>query len=125
MQNLSDEEQLIKLSTFAGFVKTSALGQYFMTRDAEEFSAGGHIGCREHTLPLNCASLTPKGWIRKNTKIRPVLEVVTNYHQGKPGIEIRNECLSRDKSQSWVRISSGLNKFVTDLKEKIANSWRP
>ena len=38
LQNLSDEAQLIKLSTDAGFVKTVAPGQFLKTRDAEEFS---------------------------------------------------------------------------------------
>ena len=50
VQNPSDEAQLIKLSTDVGFVKTVAFGQFFMTRDAEELSVGGHIGCRECTL---------------------------------------------------------------------------
>ena len=44
--------------------------------------------------------------------------MVTNYQQGKLGIEIRIESLSGDKSLSWVRISSGLNKFASDLTEK-------
>ena len=43
---------------------------------------------------------------------------MTNFHQGKPGIEIRIESLSGDNSQSWVRISNGLNKFVRDLTAK-------
>ena len=55
-----------------------------MTRDAEEFSVGGHVGCREYTLPRNDLSSEPKGWISEGTKIDPVLEVNTNYHQGKP-----------------------------------------
>ena len=50
VQNLSDEAQL-KLSTDAGFVKIVALGQFFMTRDAEEFSVGDHVGYREYTPP--------------------------------------------------------------------------
>ena len=35
VQNLSDEQQLIKMCTDAGFVKTCVPGQYFMTKDAE------------------------------------------------------------------------------------------
>ena len=34
------------------------------------------------------------------------------------GIEVRINFLSRDGSHSWVRISSGLNRFVRDLTEK-------
>ena len=88
LQNLSNEKHLTKLCTDAGFVKTVAPGQFFMTKDAEEFSGfDGHVGCREYTLPRGDESSTSRGWIRGNTKIGPVLEVTTNYHQGKPGID--------------------------------------
>ena len=47
-----------------------------------------------------------------------MLEVTTSYLQGKYGVEIRNESVNKDKSHSWVRISHGLNKLVTDLIDK-------
>ena len=96
VQNLSKEEQLIKLCTDAGFVKTVVPGQFLKTRDAGEFSEfDGPVGCRECTLPRDKESSTPKGWSRENTKISPVLEVTTNYHHGNPGIEIRIASLRR------------------------------
>ena len=36
VQNLLDEEQLIKLCTDAGFVKIVVVWQYFITKDAEQ-----------------------------------------------------------------------------------------
>ena len=60
-------------------------------------------------------SSDPKGWIRGNTMIGPVLEVTTSYLQGKHGVEIRIESVNKDNSHSCVRISHGLNKLVTDL----------
>ena len=39
-------------------------------------------------------------------------------HQVKPGVEIRVDFLSIDRTQSWITISSGLNRFVRDLTEK-------
>ena len=62
--------------------------------------------------------LTRKVRIRENTKIGPVLEVTTSYLQGKYGVEIRIESVNKDNSHSWVRISHGLNKLVTDLSNK-------
>ena len=38
MQNLSKEKQFIKMCTDAGFIKTVAPGQFFLTKDAEAFS---------------------------------------------------------------------------------------
>ena len=43
------------------------------------------------------------------------MEVTTSYQQGKHGVEIRLESVNKDNSHSWVRISHGLNKLVTDL----------
>ena len=74
--------------------------------------------CREYTLPRDEKSTDPKGWIRGNTKNGPVLEVTTSYLQGKYGVEIRIESVNKDHSHSWVRISHGLNKLVTDLIDK-------
>ena len=38
--------------------------------------------------------------------------------QGKYGVEISIESLNKDNSHSWVRISHGLNKLVTNLNNK-------
>ena len=73
------------------------------------------MACREYTLPKDEKSSDPKGLIRENTKIGPVLEVTTSYLQRKFGLEIRIESVNKDNSHSWVRISHGLNKLVTDL----------
>ena len=96
----------------AGFISVVEIGQYFMTKDnGEQFYAKA---CREYTLPRNDGSSQPKGWIQGNTKIGPVLEVTTSCLYGKHGVEIRIWSLSEDNTQSWVRISHGLNKFVID-----------
>ena len=90
-----------------------------MTKDTEEFSQFTEpVACREYTLPRDEHSSDPKGWIRGNTKIGPVLKVTTSYLQGKYGVEIRIESVNKDNSHSWVRISHGLNKLVTDLSNK-------
>ena len=75
------------------------------------------MACREHTLPRDEKSSDPKGWIRRNTKIGPVLEVTTCCLQGKYGVEIGIESINNDNSHSWVRISHGLNKLVTNLND--------
>ena len=90
-----------------------------MTKVTDELLGGdGYAGSREYTLPRSDESSTPKGWIRGGTKIGPVFQFTTNYHQGKPGIQIRIESLSKNGSPSCVRISGGLNVFVRDLTEK-------
>ena len=96
--------------------RTNEIGQYFMTKDTAEFSQfTDAVGCREYTLPRDEDTSEPKGWIRRITKIGPVLEVTTCCLQGKYGVEIRIMSFSKDNSHSWVGISHGLNKLVTNL----------
>ena len=108
----SQENKVRKFLMDARFIHVVEIGQYFITKDiGEQFFARA---CREHTLPRSDESSQPKGWIQGNTRIGPVLEITTNYLYGKHGIEIRIWSLSKDKSQSWVRISHGSSKFVID-----------
>ena len=87
-----------------------------MTKDTEEFSQFTNaVACREYTLPRGEESSEPKGWTRGNTQIGPVLVVTTCCLQGKYGVEIRSMSTSKDNSHSWVRISHGLNKLVTNF----------
>ena len=65
--------------------------------------------------------LTRKVGFEGTQKIGPVSEVTTSYLQGKYGVEIRIESVNKDNSHSWVRISHGLNKLVTDLSNNKEN----
>ena len=119
VERLPQHYRLIKICTDAGSLKTGEVGQYFMTKHTDEFLQFAEpVTCREYTLPRDEESTDPKGWIRGNTKIGPVLEVTTSCLQGKYGVEIRMESVNKDNSHSWVRISHGLNKLVKDLIDK-------
>ena len=116
IEKLSQQDRLSKFCTDAGFLTTVEVGQYFMTEDTEEFSQfTDSVACREYTLPRDEDTSEPKRWIRGNTKIRPALEVSTCCLQGKYGVEIRIKTVNKDNSHSWVRISHGMNKLVTNL----------
>ena len=115
IEKLSQQDKLSKFCMDAGFLSVVEIGQYFMTKDTAEFSQFHAVACREYTLPRDDGSSQPKGWIQGNTKIGPVLEVTTSCLQGKYGVEIRIKSMHKDNSHSWVRISHGLNKLVTNL----------
>ena len=84
MERQSQQNRVIKFCIDAGFLTTVDVGQYFMTNDTEEFSQFTEsVAGREYTLPKDEKSSDPKGWIRGNNKIGPVLEVTTSYLQGK------------------------------------------
>ena len=116
---LSQQNRVIKFCILCRIPDKVDVGQYFMTKDTEEFSQfTDSVACREFTLPRDEKSSDPKGWIQGNTKIWPVLEATTSYLQGKHGVEIRIESVKKDKSHSWVRISHGLNKLVTEFEQQ-------
>ena len=116
VERVSPQNRVNKICTDAGFQTTVEVGQYFMTKDTEEFSQFSEsVACREYILPRDEKSSDPKGWVRGNTNIGPVLEVPTSYLQGKYGVEIKFESVNKDNCHSWVRIYHGLNELVTDL----------
>ena len=119
IEKLSQQDRLSKFCTDAGFLTTVDVGQYFVTKDTAEVSQfTDAVACREYTLPRDEDTSEPKGWIRGNTKIGPVLEVTTCCPQDKYGVEIRIKSVNKDNSHSWVRISHGLNKLATNLNNK-------
>ena len=79
IEKLSQQDRLSKFRTDAGFLTTVEVGQYFTDS----------VACREYTLSRDQNSSEPKGWIRGNTKIGPVLEVTTCCLQGKFVVAIR------------------------------------
>ena len=118
IEKLSQQDRVTKFCTDAGFLTKVEVGQYFMTTDTEEFSHfTDSVACREYTFPRYESFSEPKGWIRVNTNIGPVLEVTTCCLQSKCGVEIRVESVNKDHSHSWVRISHGLNRLATNLND--------
>ena len=104
IEQFSQQDRLSNFCTDAGFLTTVEVGQYFMTTDTENFSQfANSVACREYTLPRDEGSSEPKGWIRGNTKIGPVLEVATCCLKGKCGVEIRIESMNKDNPHSWSR----------------------
>ena len=94
---LPEDQKLSNLCKDAGFLKKIEKGQFFIT--IEEGSEVMQTVCREYTHSLNLTTPRPRGWIRSNTKIVPVLDV-----------KLMIESLFKDRTVSWVRIVNGLNK---------------
>ena len=116
IEKLSQQDRLSKFSMDAGFLNVVEIGQYFMTKDtAEILQFTDAVACLEYTLPRDEEASEPKVWIRRNTKIGPVLEVAACCLHGKYGVDIRIMSMNKDNSHSRVRISHGLNILVTNL----------
>ena len=110
--NRFHQNRLSKFCKEAVFMHVLEVRQHFVTRDAGEFQQT--VACREYTLPRDDKASQPKGWIRGNMRIGPVLKVTTSFQHFKYGIEIRIESVNKDNSHSWVPISYGTVKYVND-----------
>ena len=117
IESLSPENRLSKFCKEAGFMRVVEVGQYFVTKDTGDFRQFQSVACREYTLPRDDRASQPKGWIQGNMRIGLVLEVTTSFQHFKYGIEIRIKSVNQDDSHSWVRISYGTVKYVTDSIE--------
>ena len=61
---------------------------------------------------IRCGKYSTKKSVRENQHLSWIIYTCL---VGKYGVESRIESTSKDHSHSWVRISHGLNKLVTDL----------
>ena len=111
VRQLSPEDKLGKFCKEAGFMSVVEVGQYFVTRNANEFLLKT-VACREYTLLRDDPASEAKGWIQGNTRIGPILEVTTTFQHFKFGVEVRIPSVKGDNSQSWVRISFGTIRYV-------------
>ena len=69
---LSHQNCVIKFCTDAGFLTTVEVGQYFMTRDTEEFSQfTDSVACREYTLPRDEKSSDQKVGFEGTLRLDP------------------------------------------------------
>ena len=101
----------------------------------------GFEACRARTIVLNSwkkkdnrcniyaentRGTRVRGWIRKNTRIGPILNMKVCYRDDRYSIEVQIPFLSQDHTVSWVRIVNGVDKNVTESmltgkKEDIAS----
>ena len=114
IESLSPENKVSRFCMEAGFMRVVEVGQYFVTKDTGDFRQFRSVACREYILPRDDPASQAKGWIQGNMRIGPALEVTTSSQHFKYGIEIRIKSVNQDDSHSWVRISYGTVKYVTD-----------
>ena len=119
VERLSQRNRVIKFCTDEGFLSTVEVGQFFMTEDTEEFSQFTEsVGCRENILPRDENHLTRKFGFEWIPKLGLCWKSQSATCKNEYGVEIRIESVNEETSHSWVRISHGLKKFVTDLIDK-------
>ena len=72
-------------------------------------------------MPRNDPRFQTRGWIRKNTKVGPVLNIHVCHHEDRYSIEMQVRSLFQDRTASWVRIVNGVEKYVNETTEHISD----
>ena len=88
---LPDDQKMSKLCSNARFLQKIGKGRFFIKID--ERSEVMQTACREYTQPRNLKTSRPRGWIRSNMKIGPVLDLKIYRHEGRYFIDIVIESL--------------------------------
>ena len=71
-ERLPQQDRVIKICTDAGFLTTVGVGQYFMTKDTEEFSQFTElVTCRQYTLPRDEKLSDRKAGFEGSPKLGP------------------------------------------------------
>ena len=70
--------------------------------------------CREYTLPRHRPDSCLKGPNGVNTRIRPAMEVVVTNVRAMYGVQIKIQSRQNEETDSWVIISRGIDKYVTE-----------
>ena len=117
IESLSLESKVSRFYKEAGFMRVVEVGQYLVTKDTGNLRQFRSVACLEYTLPRDDPASEAKGWIQGNMRIGPELEVTTSFQHFKYGFEIRICSVNQDNSQSWVRISYGMIKYVVDSNQ--------
>ena len=73
IEQLSEDQKLSKRCCYAG-LKLVETGQYLKTLDTEEGQQMQHLS-HKYTMPRNEKGTRIRGWILKNTRIGPVLNI--------------------------------------------------
>ena len=113
----------VRLAKMLGFTRKVSREQCIVTIHDIWLAGLGRVGsCRENTALQDEERSQPKGWIRGNTEVGPVLEVKVTHHSYHIGIDIKIDSMKNDGSQFWTVISRGMNKYVTKLPEENGTS---
>ena len=89
-------------------------GQFFVTGSAVALEGLGIRSlCRDYSHPRDASYL--KGVIGRNTKIGTAMGVLVTNQFDRYGVEIKIDSLANDGSQSWVVISRGVERYVTEI----------
>ena len=107
IEKFSQQDRVSKFCIDAGFLTTFGVGQYFMTKDTEEFSQFTEsVACREYTLPRDEDTSEPKGSVLTSVRRPWVAQPRPRAHASDTRRETRSAS-SKDAVHPNVTVEQG------------------
>ena len=125
-ERLSKDQKLSRLCSEAGS-RSVELGLKFFSLPSPKGEAN-QSSCREYTLPRDQKGNQIKGCIQSNVRFGPVSDFKVCNKHGRYSIEVQVQSWFKDKTESWMRIVNGIDKFVREampIQEEEKASGKP
>ena len=125
-ERLPEEQKLSKLCSEAG-LNLVEVGQFFFALPSPDEPEIQSL-CREYALPRDEEENCAKGWIEIDARFGPVLDIKVCKTIGRYSVEDKVPSLFEDQNTSWIRIVSGVEKYVREtmpIQEEERASGRP
>ena len=125
-EKLTEDRRLSKLCSEAG-LRLVEIGQFFYALPSQRGEEHQSL-CREYTLLRDQKETKIKGWIQSNVRFRPVTDIKVCNNQGRYSLEVQVQSLFKDRTESWIRIVNGVDKFVRKampIQEEEKTSGKP
>ena len=118
-EHFPEDLQLTEACDDAGLKRNAFQGQFLFIIPNVHLT-----GYFSKTHPRDDKRSEPKGFIRGNTRICPALEVEIAKQFDCHGIEINIDSMQKDRTQFWMVISGGVDKYVTEFSQENNESGR-
>ena len=125
-ETLSADQKLSRLCFETG-LRLVEVGQFFYAVLSPR-GEGNQPLRREYTLPPDQKGTRIKGWVQSNVRFGPVSDIKVCNKHGRYNIEVQVQSLFKDRTESWIRIVNGIDKFVREamsIQEEVKASWQP
>ena len=121
-----ENQKLSKLCSEAG-LNLVEVGQFFYALPLPRGKENQSL-CREYTLPRDQEGTRIKGWFQSSARFGPVLYMKDCKTIGSYSVEVKVSSLFEDQTTSWIRIVSGVEKYVREampIQEEERASGKP
>ena len=111
-ERLPEDQKLSKLCSEA-VLNLVEIGQFFHALPSPDEPKTRSL-CREYALLRDEKENCAKGWIRSNERFGFVLDIKVCKTIGGYGVELKVPSLFEDQTTSWIKIVSGVEKYVRE-----------